>query len=244
MTMFTCSVKHRNPHAAGKTGIGQVTFLSSLLWTGLCSFALAQETATAPSLAQSSAQPARSVTSPQNLNALITAANPAWRDLTSAQQLSLKPLAEHWNTLEETHKRKWIAIAANYPILTPPEQVRMHSRMTEWASLSKQQRAQARLNFTQSKQHTPTQKTATWEAYQALSPEEKKKLATQAPKKTASIATAAKRPPSEKLVVVPEPKKSASGIIQIAPIKHQMVNRYTLLPNSPQQAASAATSQK
>ena len=66
------------------------------------------------------------------------------------------------------------------------EQDKLHSRMTEWAALSPQQRTQARLNFAETKQLSPDDKKAKWEAYQALPPEEKRKLA----------AGAAKPPPT------------------------------------------------
>jgi hypothetical protein len=49
--------------------------------------------------------------------------------------------------------------------------------MNEWVTLSQQQRTEARLNFTQSKLVPQSHKSATWEAYQALSPEDKKQLA-------------------------------------------------------------------
>ena len=50
------------------------------------------------------------------------------------------------------------------------EQAKLHSRMTEWAALSPQQRTQARLNFAETKQLSPDDKKAKWEAYQALPP--------------------------------------------------------------------------
>ena len=48
--------------------------------------------------------------------------------------------------------------------------------MTEWAALSPQQRAQARLNFAEIKRLPADERKAKWEAYQALQPEEKRKL--------------------------------------------------------------------
>jgi hypothetical protein len=238
MTMFTCAITpHHQPFTANAWCGGAVFFIFSLL-AGTASCTLAQALTTAPMTAASSA---KSATLPKNLNTLITASNPAWQDLTPAQQLSLKPLAEQWNSLEEAHKRKWIAVAANYPTLAPPEQLRLHSRMTEWVSLSKQQRAQARLNFSQSKQLTPTQKTATWEAYQALSPEEKKQLATLPPHKPAGAATAIKQTPPEKLSVVPVNRKSSVEIPQTAPTKQSHVNRNTLLPHALPPIAPAST---
>ncbi|MBK7052420.1 MAG: DUF3106 domain-containing protein [Rhodoferax sp.] len=133
---------------------------------------------------------------------------PTWQELTPVQKVALKPLATQWNTLDDARKRKWTAIAANYLTLPPEGQAKLHSRMTEWVSLSQQQRAQARLNFAESKQLTPTQKAATWEAYQALSPEERQKLALSAPPKPTGAAPAAKPVPPQKLTAVPVTRKS------------------------------------
>ena len=156
---------------------------------------------------------------------------PTWQDLSPSQQQSLTPLAEQWNTLGETQKRKWIAIAANYPKLAAPEQAKLHSRMTEWVSLSPQQRAQARLNFAESKKLTPTQKAATWTAYQALSPEEKQKLARSAPPKTVGAATAVKPVSPQKLAAVPVTKQTAKQAPKMAATGHSL-DRNTLLPRS------------
>lgn len=144
---------------------------------------------------------------------------PDWQDLTPAQQISLKPLAADWQTLNEAQKKKWIAMARDYPTLAPGEQTKVHARMTEWVSLSQQQRAQARLNFAKSKQLTPAQKTDTWQAYQELSPEEKKKLAAAANAKLAGAAAASKPVSPQKLTIVP-PKT----------LPQPLINRHTLLP--------------
>jgi hypothetical protein len=84
------------------------------------------------------------------------------------------------------------------------EQAKLHSRMTEWVALSPQQRTQARLNFGQTQQLSPDDKRAKWEAYQALPPEEKKKLAARAAKPPATAA-AVKPVPTDKLAVAPKP---------------------------------------
>ncbi len=94
----------------------------------------------------------------------------------------------------------------------------MHSRMAEWASLSQQQRTQARMNFAESNKLVPKEKaektatkTATWEAYQALSPEEKQKLAAKAAPKPAGAAMAIKPPLPAQLATVPATRNSPKG---------------------------------
>lgn len=207
--------------------------------TVLCTFALLL-LSTLPVGAQSPAasQPA----TPLAINPLIAASaaksvtvpkapsKPNWQELTPAQQLSLKPLSENWNTLEEAQKRKWIAIAANYPTLAPAEQTKLHNRMTEWVSLSYQQRAQARLNFAQSKKLSSSEKATNWEAYQALSPEEKKKLATLAPPKVTGAAIAAKPVHPQKLTQIPLTRQTLIETPKTAATNHA-VNRHTLLPH-------------
>ncbi len=138
-----------------------------------------------------------------------------WKVLTPQQQTSLKPLAANWSTIEEAQKRKWIALSNNYATLPAPEQQKMHSRMAEWASLSQQQRTQARLNFAESNKLAPKEKAekaaskaANWEAYQALSPEDKQKLAAKAAPKPAGAAMAIKPSTPEKLATVPSTRLS------------------------------------
>lgn len=133
--------------------------------------------------------------------------------------------------MDETRKRKWIAVAANYSSLAPAEQAKLHSRMNEWASLSQQQRTQARLNFARAKQVSPGKKTATWEAYQALSTDEKKKLAISAPPKPVGAAAAIKPVSPQKLTRIPVTRKTPKQAPQVIAVPG-LVNRNTLLPPS------------
>ena len=161
--------------------------------------------------------------------ALTTTSGPSWQELTQAQRLSLTPLFSHWNSLDAAIKRKWVAIAANYPTLTPAEQVKLHSRMSEWSLLSKQERARARLNFAESKNLSSDQKVATWEAYQALDAEEKKKLAASAPPKPPGAAGAAKPVAPQKLATVPLSGKNQTQGATITP-PQRVLDSNTLLP--------------
>lgn len=164
------------------------------------------------------AAPAASASAPSTGKPPVTASTktaasgPSWADLTPLQQQTLKPLASSWNTISEPQKRKWLEISKNYPALPPEGQATMHSRMNEWVTLSPQQRAQARLNFAKTKelstQLTPEEKKAKWETYQALSAEEKQKLAAKASPKPTGAATAVKPVAPQKLAAVPpQPNK-------------------------------------
>lgn len=129
-------------------------------------------------------------------------APPHWSDLTPAQQNALAPLAQSWNTLGETHRRKWILLSQNFAALPTAEKEKLYARMGEWASLSAQQRNQARQNFAATARLDPGNKKAQWEAYQALSDEEKQRLAAKAyrPK---GAAPAFRPATDQKLAIVP-----------------------------------------
>jgi hypothetical protein len=167
---------------------------------------------------------------------------PLWRELSSGQQQALAPLSAHWDTLSEPQKRKWIAMSANFPKMSGEEQTKLHSRMTEWVSLSPQQRSIARLNFGAAQKLSPDDKKAKWEAYQALSPEEKKKLAAKAAKPPATAA-ALKPVPADKLATVPrQQQRQASKAPRIAAAPNQIDNR-TLLPQQAPPAPQPAPQQ-
>lgn len=128
---------------------------------------------------------------------------PGWETLNTPQKLALYPLAERWALLSGLQKRRWLALAQTFHNLPPEEQARLHERMTEWASLSAQQRNQARLNFAVTKRLAPDDKRSQWDAYQALSDEDKRRLAAKAAAKPLGAATALKPVAPRKLAKVP-----------------------------------------
>jgi hypothetical protein len=132
---------------------------------------------------------------------IVKAPADTWDKLTPAQKTALLPLSTSWTSLTEGHKRKWLAVSANYVQFSPEDKTKLHSRMTEWASLSTKQREQARINFAQNKKLTASDKQAKWETYKALPPETKQALANinVAPKPTGA-ATAPKPVSKDKLV--------------------------------------------
>jgi len=162
-------------------------------------------------------------------------ASPTWAELTPQQQQSLAPLTGTWRALSEAHKRKWLAVSENYPTMPPGEQARLHSRMAEWAALSPQQRNVARLNFAETQKVNPDDKRAKWEAYQNLSPEEKRKLAAAAAKPSPPPTAVAVQPvPQQKLARIPKPKKQPeTATIAVVPGK---VEAGTTAPQVPPQA--------
>lgn len=161
----------------------------------------------------------------------VAATQPVWQNLTSQQQLALRPLAAKWTSLPDASKRKWLAISKNYSSLSVPEQAKMHSRMAEWVSLSQGQRSEARLQYARTKQLTPAEKAATWQAYQALSAEERQKLAAKAAPRPAGAATATRPASPQKLAVVPITRKTPTRSAKVAAAR-EAVDQKTLLPRS------------
>ena len=194
--------------------MSRALLLTACLWTG--GFAHAQSPSVPPV-----APPPKAVAS----------ASSGWNQLTPAQKQALRPLAGTWDSLSEGHRSKWLALSRNYAIMTPAEQSTLHSRMTEWAALSPSQRVQARLNFAETRRISPDEKKAKWEAYQALPPEERSRLAASAPTRPVGAATVAKPvAPRAPVRTVGRPADGASA---------PQVNENTLLPRK---AASTSAS--
>ena len=162
---------------------------------------------------------------------------PLWMDLTESQQQALAPLAQLWPTMTEPHKRKWLAVSQNFGQLTADEQATVQGRMREWAALSPQQRTTARLNYADAKQLLQEDKKAKWEAYQALSPEAKQKLAAQQPVQPVMGAAPAVKPVAPaKLVTSP----AASTNKPLPRIATDQAAPATLLPTPVTNAAPAS----
>jgi hypothetical protein len=149
---------------------------------------------------------------------------PTWAQLTVQQQIALRPLASVWDPLSEAQKRKWLELSKNHQNLSVDDQTRMHSRMVEWVGMSPQQRAQARLNFAQTRELATSlsadEKKAKWQSYQALSAEEKQKLAEKAVPRPTGAATAIKPVAPQKLTATSAPAapRANRAEIKITPL--------------------------
>jgi hypothetical protein len=107
--------------------------------------------------------------------------------------------------------------------------------MADWVSLSPQQRNLARLNFNKLQNLPKEDKKAKWEAYQALSTEERRLLSAGSAPLTNSAAPTAK--PLEAHRQVQMPSRPASGNPSTTP----SIDRKTLLPRPPALASPAFT---
>ena len=103
-----------------------------------------------------------------------------WSQLSASQRQSLAPLAAQWSSLPASSRTKWIEVARRFDSLGPSERARLQERMASWAALPADQRGEARLRYQQSRQLPADQRQQKWEAYQALSTEEKQDLSRQA----------------------------------------------------------------
>jgi hypothetical protein len=102
--------------------------------------------------------------------------------------------------------------------------------MADWAALSPQQRAQARLSFNETKTLGSDQKKSQWEAYQALSQDDRKKLAAQQTTKIQGAATASQAPSPQKVIPLrgkSPPSESANKSVPII-----VIDKKTLLPTT------------
>ncbi|MCW5283120.1 DUF3106 domain-containing protein [Verminephrobacter eiseniae] len=136
---------------------------------------------------------------------------PGWETLDTAQKLALYPLAERWSLISQAQKRRWLTLAANYPHLSQEEQRKFLERITAWANLSAQQRSQARLNYAVTTGLARADKRAQWEAYQALSDEQRRALAARADPKPRGAATALRPVSPKKLAQVPAALQAHPG---------------------------------
>ena len=186
-------------------------FIAPLVWVGGLAFA----------------QNAPPQTDP---NSSAKVANSNWKNLTQSQKKALAPLAPHWAQISLAQRNKWLVMSNNFDNLSPREQATLHHRMADWAALSPQQRAQARLSFNETKTLGSDQKKSQWEAYQALSQDDRKKLAAQQTTKIQGAATASQAPSPQKVIPLrgkSPPSESANKSVPII-----VIDKKTLLPTT------------
>jgi hypothetical protein len=166
---------------------------------------------------------------PPSASSSSSASDPStWQSLNKRQKQALAPLAEEWHELTTQQRQKWLALSKNFFQLTDEEQLTLHSRMREWAALSPRQRSQARFHFNTMQSLSAQDKRAQWEAYQALSEQEKNKLSS-GPKPPAKSVARSFAPPSTRLVSPPLlPVNTTRAVQRVAPSKP--IHPKTLLP--------------
>jgi len=192
--------------------------------SGVALFALAQDTPTAatpetPRQVNPAPVASASAKKPES--------SPSWQSLSANQKTALAPLHKLWPEISEAQKRKWLALSVNFSDRSAEEQAKMQARMKDWAKLTPQQRALARLNFAEVQQVTLDERKSKWEAYQSLSRDERHELTKGHPPVPNSAAIATRPVPSQKLAVLPTPKSSQPTQLRI---DMDLVHPVTLLP--------------
>ncbi len=201
--------------------------LALLLIPALLGTAYAQSS-DAPAVAASATAPASAALPvlPQAPKPLPTASLVGvqrWASLSPAQQAVLAPLADEWDGLDAARKSKWLEIAARFHTLTPEQQARLRERMIAWTRMTPAERQQARVGF-QSNPQLRDEKLQSeklqskWEAYQALTPEERQALAQKGAEKAAQkradpkAAAQAQKPLSGAKTDFVPPKQAAAPV--------------------------------
>lgn len=167
------------------------------------------------------------------------AAGPNWKELTEAQQKILRPLEKRWPFIGEVQKRRWIVMTESFDTLPAQEQIKLRDRMESWANFSAQQRSQARLNFAITNRMAPQDKWAQWQAYQALSDEQKRALAAKATPRSTGAAPALRPVPAKKLARVPA--ATAASRSRAKPPKIPTPSPQSIAPHAASLPAAAET---
>ena len=121
----------------------------------------------------------------------IAAPAPSWTLLTSAQKQALAPLEREWGSLDAQRQSKWLAVAAQFSSMPADERARLHARMAEWARLTPTERSRARLQYQDARQMPANERQAKWQAYQALSEDDRHALAQKAKPAARSASSSA-----------------------------------------------------
>jgi hypothetical protein len=145
----------------------------------------------------------------------------AWSELGPEQARALAPLVGIWSSLDPAQQRKWLELGARYPTLSAGDQKRLQDRMREWAAMTPQERVRARVQFQQASQLSAEERLQRWQAYQALTPDERQRLAAPAGGPTAAPPRDPAAGGAKTTVVAPPPaappRPVAPATVQAAP---------------------------
>jgi Protein of unknown function (DUF3106) len=131
------------------------------------------------------------------------ASSAEWAALTPAQRQALAPLERDWPQIDSQRKAKWLEVAARFPSMPAEERGRLQERMTQWSRMTPAERSRARLQFQETRQLQPSDKQAQWQAYQALSDEQRQSLAQRAKPAVSKPRTKADADTSKRNLVQP-----------------------------------------
>lgn len=142
---------------------------------------------------------------------------PRFSELSADQRTALRPLEKEWPGISADAKQKWLQIAGQFAAMPLDERARIQTRMSEWSRLSPTQRGQVRMQFQEATRAAPQNRQAQWEAYQALSAEQKRQLASRAAAAPASTGSRTAGPAQRADPVVKPAKDAALTKSNIVP---------------------------
>lgn len=213
----------RMTRAAAPPLLTRPRLLMALLLGAAGLSAFAQAPAEAPASAATAApEAAASAASPPPTPKPVMIAKPTaptalatppanWSELTPGERLLLAPLERDWPTISPQQRSKWLSATPLLVTLSPARLARVHDRMRDWARMTPAERVNARIGFQLAKQVDADEREAKWEAYQALSPEQRQALADKAAARRKAQATAP-RPSAKPLTAGPK-----SNVVPAAP---------------------------
>lgn len=115
----------------------------------------------------------------------------AWTQLSAVQKQVLAPLEREWASIDAPHRAKWLEVAMRFPSLSTDERTRLQTRMADWARMTPLERSRARLQFQETRQLPLDERQAQWQAYQALSEDQRKALSQRAKPAAKQVSGAA-----------------------------------------------------
>lgn len=195
------------------------------------------------------AQPASASAAPPPTGTAALVLSPNWASLTPQQREVLAPLEKDWEQFDESSKGKWMEIAVRYPKLPSDHQRRLRERMVEWSRMSPAQRQSARVGYQRASElkseDQQSRLRAKWDAYQALSPEERQKLAERAaektPRRTGASGVASTGPSHASIRRDPLPVSTAGPtVVQALPGATTVLMTQRLGPPLPAVASASA----
>jgi hypothetical protein len=91
---------------------------------------------------------------------------PDWSQLAPEEQQILAPLASDWNNFDDHRRKKWLLTAKRYPKMKPNAQLRLQTRMKDWAKLTPEQHSIARENYKKLAKQPPEKREAVKQKWQ------------------------------------------------------------------------------
>lgn len=114
----------------------------------------------------------------------ILGRGPSWNELSAGEREILAPLAGEWDRMDAQRKAKWIGIARRYPTMPSIQQDRLRAQMKSWATLSPDERREARERYRAQKQLPESRRQdiqKKWQEYRDLPEDQRRSMSNPPP---------------------------------------------------------------